>query len=410
MFEIETNVDTNSKNFDRRKSELFAHNLENDSKTDEKPNVSNSQRLLNKEILKSVEVKPTLSQYCIALIRNDCPEVHLTPINSVIQFRPSFHYLDKSEINFGKNKHNSKDESEAEADASSQDESEAQTEVQTITMRFAGPDEERLRKAREKSFNYLQQQVAKDPWIELNFHPIKSHSSTEEKMSLLFNSSQDNRNDSNDSNTSFTSLENFLDSIKLSNEELLRTKSALELSSNSLEKPSLSQIRSFPLAEQVRLLLINAKILSFDQIIKLLMGKFEANSILKTLQMYALLVQGNWVVKSEILYNKETSPSSFLTGIPTELLCRARDFIIWKFTQTKSLFKKDIFGSDKNKVRIKSLVSNNFNDSHESECFVRTFQKSYYDLKYLFIYYLIIIAVVYFLSSDTLLQTNFSFK
>jgi DNA-directed RNA polymerase-3 subunit RPC5 len=224
-------------------------------------------------------------------------------------------------------------------------------------MRFAGPDEERLRKAREKSFNYLQQQVAKDPWIELNFHPIKSHSSTEEKMSLLFNSSQDNRNHSNDSNTSITSLENFLDSIKLSNEELLRTKSALELSSNSLEKPSLSQIRSFPLAEQVRLLLINAKILSFDQIIKLLMGKFEANSILKTLQMYALLVQGNWVVKSEILYNKETSSSSYLTGIPTELLCRARDFIIWKFTQTKSLYKKDIFSSDKNKVRIKSFVS-----------------------------------------------------
>jgi len=350
MFEIETNIDTNSKNFDRRKGELFALNLENDSKSDERPNISSGKRLLNKQLLKSVEVKPTLSQYCVALIRNDCPEIHLTPINSVIQFRPSFHYFDKNEVNFAKTKNNSKDESEAEGDASSQDESEQQSEVQTITMRFAGPDEERLKKLREKSFNYLQQQVARDPWIELNYHPVGSKLSSSEKMLLVYNSSQDNRNDSNtDNNPSISSLEDFLETMKYSNEELVQTKS-WSSEQNSLVKPSLSQIRLLPLTEQVRLLLINSKILSFDHILKLLMGKFEPNSVLKNVQMYALLVQGNWIVKSEILHNKETCPSSPLTGIPTELLCRARDYIMWRFTQTKSLFKKDIFTSDKNQV------------------------------------------------------------
>ena len=54
----------------------------------------------------------------------------------------------------------------------------------------------------------------------------------------------------------------------------------------------------------------------------------------------ALLVQGNWVVKSEILYPPESS--SAFSGVPAEVLCRGRDYIMWRFTQNRYLVRKDI--------------------------------------------------------------------
>lgn len=51
-----------------------------------------------------------------------------------------------------------------------------------------------------------------------------------------------------------------------------------------------------------------------------------AESLLKTLPKVAVLVRGNWVVKSEVLYPPNTF--SAISGVPAELMCRARDYVV----------------------------------------------------------------------------------
>jgi len=52
----------------------------------------------------------------------------------------------------------------------------------------------------------------------------------------------------------------------------------------------------------------------------------DTASLLRIVQQVAVLVQGNWVVRSDVLYPKDTS--SNISGVPAELMCRGRDYIV----------------------------------------------------------------------------------
>lgn len=52
----------------------------------------------------------------------------------------------------------------------------------------------------------------------------------------------------------------------------------------------------------------------------------DAISILNHLQQIAVLVQGNWIVNSELVYEKDTVSAD--NGIPAELMRRARDYAV----------------------------------------------------------------------------------
>lgn len=58
-------------------------------------------------------------------------------------------------------------------------------------------------------------------------------------------------------------------------------------------------------------------------------------TLLKTLPKVAVLVRGNWVVKSEVLYPANTFSAT--SGVPAELMCRARDYIVCIFNLIKLL-------------------------------------------------------------------------
>lgn len=51
----------------------------------------------------------------------------------------------------------------------------------------------------------------------------------------------------------------------------------------------------------------------------------SAQSVLKVLQQVAVLVQGNWVVKSDIIYPKDIKSES---GVPNDLIQRGRDYVV----------------------------------------------------------------------------------
>ena len=74
-----------------------------------------------------------------------------------------------------------------------------------------------------------------------------------------------------------------------------------------------------------------AKLLPFNGVLSLV-GAGEVISTLKALQGCSVLVQGNWVLRSDILYPKDTISAK--SGIPSDLMCRARDYLVsssfWK--------------------------------------------------------------------------------
>lgn len=71
-----------------------------------------------------------------------------------------------------------------------------------------------------------------------------------------------------------------------------------------------------------------AKIIQFQQLLLLLAGGegITSESLLKCLPQVAVLVRGNWIVKSEILYPEATFSS--ISGVPAEIMCKARDYVV----------------------------------------------------------------------------------
>lgn len=67
------------------------------------------------------------------------------------------------------------------------------------------------------------------------------------------------------------------------------------------------------------------RIISFSNLCEILSPEHETTAILKYLQQVAMLVQGNWVVNSELIYPKSNlSPQNN----SSEFMCKARDFIV----------------------------------------------------------------------------------
>ena len=83
-----------------------------------------------------------------------------------------------------------------------------------------------------------------------------------------------------------------------------------------------------------------AKVIRFGQLLALLPQGTDPLAVIRCLQQVAVLVQGCWVVKSEILYPKDQcSPHS---GVSSEHLCRGRDYVVWRFTQSRHVTRKEI--------------------------------------------------------------------
>lgn len=91
---------------------------------------------------------------------------------------------------------------------------------------------------------------------------------------------------------------------------------------------SLHALRALPIPEQCRLLLKDAQIIQFQQLLMILAGGegLTADTLLKNLPKVAVLVRGNWVVKSEVLYPSNTLSAT--SGVPAELMCRTRDYVV----------------------------------------------------------------------------------
>lgn len=272
---------------------------------------------MDKQVLSSSRASEDVSRYSVGLLKEG--ELHLTPVHGVLQLRPSFEYLNKGEANV-------RQASNLTDEGDSQDEEE---EAKPLTVKFARPETERAKAQRLSSYKYLEQKKAEEPWKTMEFYNPQNDIAGAEHC-LLFCRDMDSESPE----------------FNLQPRDYLKllTPSASQEESSRPPVPnnvlSMTQLKTMDLADQVRALLINAKVISFSQLCRLLSPAAKEASILKCLQQYAVLVQGCWVVKSELLYPEGTiSPSG---GISADILCKGRDYLMWRFNQSRVVVRKDI--------------------------------------------------------------------
>lgn len=82
---------------------------------------------------------------------------------------------------------------------------------------------------------------------------------------------------------------------------------------------------------------IIAKILSFSQLMEMLSDpQLSIDKVLRNLALCGVMQRGNWALQSEVLY-----PPSFVSltnGVTSELMCRGRDYILFKLMKNELVF------------------------------------------------------------------------
>ncbi|EPY74540.1 DNA-directed RNA polymerases III polypeptide-like protein [Camelus ferus] len=263
------------------------------------------EKLMDKQTFCSSQTTSNTSRYAAALYRQG--ELHLTPLHGILQLRPSFSYLDKADA-----KHRER-EAANEAGDSSQDE--AEEDVKQITVRFSRPESEQARQRRVQSYEFLQKKHAEEPWVHLHYYGLRDSRSEHERQYLLCQGSSG-----------------------VENTELVKSPRDKPVAPSNVL--SMAQLRTLPLADQIKILMKNVKVMPFANLMSLLGPSIDSMAVLRGIQKVAMLVQGNWVVKSDILYPKDSSSPH--SGVPAEVLCRGRDFVMWKFTQSRWVVRKEV--------------------------------------------------------------------
>ncbi|KAM3859340.1 DNA-directed RNA polymerase III subunit RPC5 [Diretmus argenteus] len=315
--ELEMAINAMSPNYCRSKGEQIALNV--DGSTYDETNTY-SAKMMDKQTFTSIQATTNISRYAAAVFRKG--ELHVTPLQGILQMRPSFTYLDKAD-----SKHRER-EAANEGGDSSQDE--AEEEAKAITVRFSRPESEQARQRRIQSYEFLQKKQAEEPWVHLHYHGLKDGRSEHEKQYLFCQAM-----DATESSELVKTPKEYLAMLMppLSEEKVVKSVGP----SNVL---SMAQLRTLPLGDQVKTLMKNVKMMPFANLMGLLASGTDSTSVLRCIQQVALLVQGNWIVKSDVLYPKNScSPHS---GVPAEVLCRGRDFVMWRFTQERSVMRKEI--------------------------------------------------------------------
>lgn len=261
-----------------------------------------------------VSMKPVdnSNKYILGYIKDK--EAHTSLVRNIFQLRPSFSYFDKSDK---RNKAEQKAENEADND---------EEEAKQITVKFARTENDRLRKAREKSYVYMSKKIAEEPWCQTFYCDINTTDAAIERQKL-FSASHGMTGHA----------------LSLPSNEYIESLIPAENQHCSLEPRviCMNKLRTMPLNSQIHHILKDVKAISFKQILKLLSDKdFSSKQILQALQSEGVLVNGNWVVQSEKLYPPESVSKT--NGVSAELMCRARDYILYLLHRNEQIDRRNI--------------------------------------------------------------------
>jgi len=160
--ELELKLNTANANYDRSKGEQIA--LNTDGCQPGGPDRTFQSSVMDKQVLCGTAAVTDPGRYAVGILDNN--ELHLTEVKGLLHLRPSLGYLDKSD-------RTAKSEGRVSADPDDPTETEVKP-PEAVTVKFARGDPERNKKYKEKSYDYQMKRVEEEPWVETNFHQLKT--------------------------------------------------------------------------------------------------------------------------------------------------------------------------------------------------------------------------------------------
>ena len=136
-----------------------------------------------------------------------------------------------------------------------------------------------------------------EPWVGLSFCSLDSNEATEERVHLF--ASEDDQ-----TGTFELSKQQYLDVLcPMPTADVM----AAPLISGGV--PTLAQLKTLPLPQQVKELLKNSVVVQYSRICSLLTGGAHSDALLDIVQKCCVMVQGCWVVSSEVVFPDEANVS-----------------------------------------------------------------------------------------------------
>lgn len=313
---IDFALDTDSKFYDSFKGEQLA--MAADGKgTSKADRPSFRSGIMDKLSYVSSKSLDDVNKYVVGILQDG--EVHMTTLKSVLQLRPNFSYFDKEDKRTKAEQKAANDEMDDE-------------EVQQVTVKFSRNDNDRVKKAREKTYDYFIKKSAEEPWCETLWCSKDSTTAELEKQKLFAS-----RTESTGHALGLNS-EQYLDKL-LSHE---RSEADIEsiLPSKVISK---SKLKTLALTDQIQTILKDTKMITFAGLMSILEScdkNITAEKVLRTLPLVGVLLHGNWVAQSEVLYPPKSVSNT--NGVPDELMVRARDYILYKFSKQDYLNRRKV--------------------------------------------------------------------
>lgn len=318
QIKIDFALNTASSNYDAFKGDQLAVAADGNksrSKNDPKPTFR-SGRMDKQSYLSSVSMQQ-VDRFCVGIVRDK--EMYITPVHGIYQMRPSFSYFDKQDKRV-------KADKKAEDGDMGMDED----EMRQVTVKFARTESDKVRKAREKSYNFIAKMNADEPWCETMWYPAASEMAGMERQKI--------QQVTNNFTAEVLNLKprQYVDCLIDDSPMPEDTKAEEAVTKIVISK---RMLKGLPLADQLKQILKDAKMVPLTYI-QSIVDETSTEKILRVLQTVGTLLRGNWVLQSELLY-PETSLSS-VNGVPSILMIRGREYVLYKFSTNIQLSRKRV--------------------------------------------------------------------
>eukprot|EP00038_Savillea_parva_P002226 m.111919 g.111919 ORF g.111919 m.111919 type:complete len:632 (+) comp10768_c0_seq3:44-1939(+) len=313
--ELAFSLDTAGENYDPTKGSAIASatvdpNEDGIVEEDEQPMFPSGR--MDSVTLRSTRV-PFKAHYAVGVIADD--KVHLSPLHGITQLRPAFTHLeemDRIKQAASKNK-GGKGEGGGE-------------ESRPYSTTFKRRETERAAAARMRSHSHLQKQSDAEPWVDLTVYGEGSPQAADARTKLLAKTHAPR-----DFGVSADAWVEYI-----TRGSGAATAESVQQSEDIAENGGvLEHVRLLPLRDAIFTLMRRAQVLRFDEIVAHVQVT-SLDEVFTILRQCAQAIDGVWVVKSDILYEKTTR------GTSQSLLRRCRDYILLKFRNAEHITRTEI--------------------------------------------------------------------
>ncbi|XP_017048722.1 DNA-directed RNA polymerase III subunit RPC5 [Drosophila ficusphila] len=328
---VDFGLDIESAHFDRFKGEQFAVAADGKNtygaapqKGQERPTYKRG--IMDKQAFTSTRSLTDVAKYIVGIYTDR--EVHLSPLTSIVQMRPALSHFDKDD---------KRKKAEQKAQTEDMDDDEV---LQQVTVKFArGNTKNSGKEQRAGTYDGFVQRIADEPWCEAYWHSRGTPTAELERQKLFATSHQGNQ-------ALALGAGDYLRKLLPYDEHVqpVVSSSAAAAAAQVLPVYNKAMLKTMPLVEQLTVLLRDARMLSFNDLIGILAEHVDphvaADKVLALLPQVGILLHGNWVPRSEVVFPEKML--SHANGVPADQMIRARDYILFRFSRTPYLFRAQV--------------------------------------------------------------------